>query len=292
MRHAFSEPVPSRVPQPAAHLPRSVRDHARFVSLGPTGVPAIVAHPGDWAGPAPVCLWLHGRSVSKELDPGRYSRWLRAGVGVCAIDLPGHGEREGPSRHGPEHTVDVIGEGVAEIDGVVDALFAGEFGGMFDRDRLAIGGMSMGGMVTLRRLCEAHPFRCAAVEGTCGDLHRLYFPDEADRAAGLKPWPVRHDEAAVTPIDPSQHLGGFTPIPLLALHSEADEMVPWRVQEGFLQRLREHYEGLGASPSLIEVTTWPETGAPAEHVGFGRVSNEAKNLQTAFLAEHLGVADG
>ena len=108
---------------------------------------------------------------------------------------------------------------------------------------------------------------------------------------------MTHDERRVAEIDPAQHLegpigSGFEPIPLLALHSEADEMVPWRVQEGFLQRLREHFESRGASPSLIEVTTWPETGAPAEHVGFGRMSNEAKNLQTAFLAEHLGAANG
>lgn len=282
------------MPQPAAQLPKSVRDHARFDRLGPSGVPAIVAHPGGWAEPAPVCLWLHGRSVSKELDPGRYSRWLRAGIGVCAIDLPGHGEREGPHRHGPEHTIEVIGEAVAEINGVVEALFEGAFSGVFDRERVAIGGMSMGGMITLRRLCEPHHFRCAAIEATCGDLNRLYFPDESDIAAGVRPWPVRHDAASVAAVDPNQHLedpdgGGFEPIPLLALHSEADEMVPWRVQQGFLGRLREHYERLGASPSMIEVTTWPETGAPSEHVGFGRMSNEAKNLQTAFLARHLGV---
>ncbi len=64
-------------------------------------------------------------------------------------------------------------------------------------------------------------------------------------------------------------------------------MVPWRVQERFVSRLREHFAHAGASPDLVEVHTWPETGAPAEHVGFGRFSNDAKNLQTDFLARHL-----
>jgi hypothetical protein len=41
------------------------------------------------------------------------------------------------------------------------------------------------------------------------------------------------------------------------------------------------------APSLIESHTWPTTGAPEEHVGFGKVSNDAKNIQTAFLARHL-----
>ena len=30
-------------------------------------------------GPRPTIIWIHGRTVSKELDPGRYLRWLRAG---------------------------------------------------------------------------------------------------------------------------------------------------------------------------------------------------------------------
>jgi len=34
---------------------------------------------------------MHGRTANKELDPGRYLRLIRAGIAVCAIDLPGHG---------------------------------------------------------------------------------------------------------------------------------------------------------------------------------------------------------
>ncbi|MBZ0173007.1 MAG: hypothetical protein K8E66_11540, partial [Phycisphaerales bacterium] len=75
---------------PFAQLPKSVRDHARTARLGAHGLPALLAHP-DWSTPHPVCIWLHVRRVFKEMDPGRYSRWLQAGVAVCAIDLPGHG---------------------------------------------------------------------------------------------------------------------------------------------------------------------------------------------------------
>jgi alpha-beta hydrolase superfamily lysophospholipase len=271
-------------PQPLDQLPRSVRDHARNTTLGPTGVPALLAHPRDWDEPAPFCLWMHGRSVHKELDPGRYARWLRAGIGVVAIDLPGHGERDDAPRHGPEHTVEVIHEALTEIDSVLEALRGPGLAGSFDLENCAIGGMSMGGMITLRRLCDHHEFRCAAVEGTTGDLCGLYFPRDED---AHDPWPVRHDEEKVAPVDANQHIDTFAPLPLLVLHSEADEMVPWRVQERFIRRLREHFEREGASPDLVEVHTWPETGAPAEHVGFGRFSNDAKNLQTDFLVRHL-----
>lgn len=266
-----------------AGLPRSVTDRARFLRLGPTGVPTLLAHP-DWSTPAPVCIWMHGRTAKKETDPGRYSRWLRAGIAVCAIDLPGHGERANPPLHGPEHSLGVIEQAVEEIDGIAANLGVSDFHGVFDMERAAIGGISMGGMVALRRLCKPHGFTCAAVEATSGNLRDLYFPPESDAA---RPWPVEHDLAAVLALDPSEHLAGFEPIPLLILHSESDEIIPWRVQSRFIRNLSEHFATRGSSASMIEVRTWPETGAPQEHVGFGRVSNDAKNAQTAFLERHL-----
>lgn len=271
------------MPQPDTLLPKSVSVHARFLRLGPTGVPSLLAHP-DWSTPAPVCIWMHGRTADKETDPGRYSRWLRAGIAVCAIDLPGHGERANPPRQGPEHSLGVIEQAFDEIDGIAADLEVSNFNGVFDLGRAAIGGISMGGMVALRRLCKPHRFACATVEATSGNLKDLYFPPESDAA---RPWPVEHNRAAVLDVDPSEHLAGFEPIPLLILHSESDKIIPWHVQSRFISKISEHYGSRGASPSMIEVRTWPQTGAPQEHVGFGRVSNDAKNAQTDFLARHL-----
>lgn len=267
-----------------AKLPASLSAQARRVRLGPTQVPALLAHP-DWKTPAPVCIWLHGRTVHKELDAGRYARWLKAGIATCAIDLPGHGERLDVDFHSPKKTLDLLDAAIPEIDHVVDALGAAEFAGAFDLARMAIGGMSAGGMVTLRRLCDPHPFVCAAVEGTTGDLAGLYLSRERDAAAA---WPVRHDPARVARLDPMQHLATWRPIPLLALHSEADAIVPFETQRRFVDSLRGHYRERGADEGLIRLHTWPETGAPQEHAGFGRFGNDAKNLQTEFLAAALG----
>ena len=241
-----------------------------------------MAHP-DWSSPAPFVLWMHGRTAYKELDPGRYNRWLRAGIAVCAIDLPGHGEREDERFQQPTHSLRVIRQALGEVDDVINAVEDASF----DKSRMALGGMSMGGMVTLRRLCEPHSFRCAAVEGTTGDLERLYSPLPKDNA---EPWPVAHDRDDVSDLSAKTHLDGFEPLPMLALHTEADEMVHWPGQRDFLDSLREHYEARGADPSLVEVKTWPETGAPFEHVGFGSRSNDAKVTQTDFLSTHLGVS--
>jgi alpha-beta hydrolase superfamily lysophospholipase len=259
-----------------ARFPAYLAERSKSVRLAGE-IPALLAHP-DWERPAPTVIWLHGRTVSKELDPGRYLRWVRAGIAACAIDLPGHGERLDERLRQPAHTLEVLAQTIGEIDRIVAALGEPPLRGRFDLDRLGIGGMSAGGMAALRRLCDPHPFRCAAVEGTTGNFDELYF-GSARRSA--------HDPARVARLDPMKHLDGWRPIPFLVIHSQADRVIPFAGMAAFIERLREHYLSRGADPALIEVLTWPETGAPEEHAGFGRYSNEAKNAQTEFFRKHL-----
>jgi hypothetical protein len=90
---------PPPVPQPFGQLPSSLAAMSRTVRLAGGHVPALLVHPhldattGRAARPAPILVWMHGRTVTKELDPGRYLRLARAGIASCALDLPGHGER-------------------------------------------------------------------------------------------------------------------------------------------------------------------------------------------------------
>lgn len=261
-------------------FPAALASQVRPLRLG--GAPALVAHP-DWSRPAPVVIWFHGRTANKELDPGRYLRWIRAGIAACAVDLPGHGERFDETMQKPERSLDVIETGVREVDGIVASLreLSERESWPIDLDRMGIGGMSAGGMVTLRRLCEPHQFRCVAVEATTGDLGGLYFAESGPR------WPVTHSRERVSRVDPSEHLDGWRPIPLLALHSEADRIIPVAGQRAFIERLRRQYSERGMDPAMVEWLTWPETGAPEEHIGFGRVSNDAKNAQTAFFRKWL-----
>jgi dienelactone hydrolase len=257
-----------------ARLPGSLVQQSRTVVLEPGSVPTLLAHP-DWKSRAPFVLWMHGRTANKELDPGRYTRWLRAGIAVCAIDLPGHGERFDKSLQGPDSTLRMLELAIADIDRVLGALAAPEYSALFDSARVGIGGMSAGGMAALRRLCDPHPFVCAAVEATSGSF------------ASLPHYQDRHGAELVSRLDPKSHIATWRPIPLLALHSEADAWLPVEGIRTFTESLRERYAALGADPGMVQLTTWPSTGAPYEHLGFGRHSNEAKNLQAAFYAKHL-----
>ncbi|MGE0706379.1 MAG: alpha/beta hydrolase family protein [Planctomycetota bacterium] len=254
-----------------AAFTRSLRERSELGRLGPA--PALFAHP-DGERPAPLLLWLHGRTVSKELDSARYLRLIRAGICVLALDLPGHGERADPALQAPGAMRPLLTQALSELDGVLEALWASPWGPLVARERLAMGGMSAGGMITLRRLCEPHPFRCAAVESTCGDFAAV---DEERFRAGI-----------AAGLDPRSHLEGWRPLPLLALHSERDRVTPLRGITGFLDALRGRYAALGADPAQVELTTWPETGAPMEHAGFGRKAREARERFVEFLSTHLG----
>lgn len=256
-----------------AQFPKALAERTRRARLA--GVPAIIAHP-DGRTPAPTVIWMHGRTATKELDPGRYLRWVRSGIAAVALDLPGHGERFDERLQRPEHVLDVVERMLAEVDHVVDALAAPEFGGLIDFERFAIGGMSAGGMVTLRRLCDGHDFVAGAVEATTGDLAALF-------GAGRGPWNVGHQRERLAALDPATHLATFRPVPLLLLSTSTDRLVPYPLVTSFLETLRGHYAARGTDPAIIRHQAWKDTGAPEEHAGFGLFGNEAKNVQTEFL---------
>lgn len=255
------------MPKLDGSMPSSLRAISSTVLLGPN-VPALVVRPeGCPMGEAPFLLWMHGRTAHKELDPGRYLRLARAGIGSCALDLPGHGERFDTSAQRPESVLKTIEEAANELDDVVNDLGRR---GEFDLNRAAIGGMSMGGMAAILRLCRPNRFQAAILEASSGSwmhqVHRQFF-----------------DAKTVEEIDPLSHLEGWREIPLLAVHSRHDEWVSWKGQEVFLEALRMRYK----DPSQIETLLFEHTGAQFEHMGFGTETNTARIREIEFLRKHL-----
>ena len=220
----------------------------------------------------PAVVWLHGRTAWKEVDPGRFLRLIRSGIAVIAPDLPGHGDRYDPVLQGPTHVLDVIRMMLQELDGLVAA--GAEALGV-DPMRIGIGGMSAGGMTAISRMTRPHDFRCAVLEAATGSW--------AHQRA--RPMFSHCDDATIRAIDPIEHLQAWTPIPILAVHSMADEWVDWAGQSSFLDAI----EALGP-PGLVERMLFERTGAEHEHVGFGLHSADVKERELDFYARHLGTS--
>ena len=252
-------------------LPSALLTRSEWTRLG-DDVPVMIVRPKDSRGGhlVPLVIWMHGRTAFKELDPGRYLRLMRSGIAVCAIDLPGHGERMDPDLHEANRTLDVILRMEEEIDAIVHDLRAM---GTFDPDRTALGGMSAGGMAALARLCRPHGFAAAAVEATTGaweaQRHRAMF--EGVDPAFVRQW------------NPIERLSGWRDIPLQAIHARKDEWIGIDGQTQFIEALRAQY----GDADRIEFIVYEETGAPYEHIGFGRKSADAKEQQRRFLTKWL-----
>ena len=227
-------------------------------------IPALIIQADET--PRPFLLWMHGRTADKEIDPGRYLRYARAGVNVCAVDLPGHGERFDAALQGPDTLFAVITQMAAEVDSIVDSL---QEWLNFREQQMAIGGMSAGGMAAILRLTKVHQFSAAVLEATMGQWrlsrHHSIFESLTDE-----------EFDAVNPVN---HITNWLEIPLIAFHSRHDEWIPYASQEEFIARLKQRYE----NPEKIEFVTFDHTGAPKEHLGFGRESAFVKEIQVEFI---------
>ena len=255
-------------------LPQAIVRRATVETLA--GVPCLLIPPEPdcliGSGPAPMLVWMHGRTACKELDPGRYLRLMRSGIAVCAVDLPGHGDRREESLQDPSRVVDVVLQMVQELDALT---WAATDRLNVDASRVAIGGMSAGGMAAISRLCTPHRFKAAILEATTGDWTTLTAWAHLDADARQR----------AAKADPMQHLEQWPPLPVCAVHSRADAWIPFDGQRCFLELLR----GRGCT---IELTAFDQTGAPFEHVGFGRYAAQVKEVQRDFLVRTLAPSEG
>jgi len=232
------------------------------------GVPCLLVRKDET--PRPFLFWMHGRTADKELDPGRYLRCVRRGINVCAVDLPGHGSRFDSQFQERDRLLDVILQMTSEIDGVVDGL--GQIDG-YDLNAVALGGMSAGGMIAISRMLQPHNFSAAILEATGGAWEHLL----------RTPFCEHLDKAQFENVNPMNHLERWRDIPLIAFHSRHDAWIPFKTESEFIDAIRMQ----SSRPEEIELVAFDHTGAPDEHIGFGRESAFVKEVQIDFLARYL-----
>jgi predicted peptidase len=250
-------------------LPSRLRKISKEVEIG--GVPCLLSCVDET--PRPFLLWMHGRTADKELDPGRYLRYVRKGINICAVDLPGHGARFDEPLQQAKEARTVMLKMASEIDDILDGL---RVHGCFAMHRACIGGMSAGGMATIQCLLAPHSFKLAVLESTTGDLASMR---DLPICEGLSP-------AELDRINPMNRLSTWSNIPVIAFHSRHDKWIPYDGQARFMQALQDKND----QPDSVEFVTFSKTGAPYEHIGFGRESAFVKEVQVDFVLKHLGNA--
>jgi pimeloyl-ACP methyl ester carboxylesterase len=232
------------------------------------GVPCLLVQKDEK--PRPFLFWIHGRTADKELDPGRYLRCMRRGINVCAVDLPGHGQRFEHESQSSNRVLEVVLQMTNEIDSVLEGL--ADYPG-FDLNAGAIGGMSAGGLVAILRLLRPHPFKSAVLEATGGSWTHLRHSPICEALSD-------EEFHAVNPIN---RLNKWRDIPVIAFHSRHDSWMPFAAESEFIDALKMKSQ----NPEHVELVAFDYTGAPDEHMGFGRQTAFVKETQVEFLARHL-----
>jgi len=189
---------------------------------------------------------------------------------VCAVDLPGHGARFDESLQTSDRILEVVLQMAHEIESVLSGL--SNFEG-FDMNAAALGGMSAGGLVAILHMLREHPFRAAVLEATGGSWEPL---------RNLPMCKTLSDEEFDT-LNPINRLDGWRDIPVVAFHSRQDAWMPFRAESDFIDAIKKR----SSFPEDIELVAFDHTGAPEEHMGFGRETAFVKEVQVDFLAKHI-----
>lgn len=212
--------LPAAMTPLAEQLRRDGREWRVEMELAGARVPGVLLVPGGQRGepPAtargahgvPAAVLLHGYASRKELMADTVGgALLRRGIASLAIDLPLHGDRDGPlqqqARYYPLQLVRQWRLALAETTAAVRLL--GEVPGV-DRGRLALVGYSMGAYVAVMAAAE-EPAARAVVLAAGGDL-----PERT---------PLAHLVRRVA--DPLRAVRRFHGRPLLMVHGRQDRTV-------------------------------------------------------------------
>jgi pimeloyl-ACP methyl ester carboxylesterase len=259
-----------------------IRPH-EFVHNGLT-LRSMIHIPDDaWPARRPVVVFVHGFTSNRIEVPSfvGMSRLLAdSGIASVRFDLSGHGESDGDF-----FDVTITGE-IAETKAVVRTVRTMDF---VDPERLALVGMSMGGVVAgiaaaelpgIRALCLWSPAAVAPFDVRAGYIQSRPLEVEFERqgyfdAGGHRMSPaLARDIAGLDVYGRSARYFG----PVRIIHGDADDVAPLL----YARRYLDHYSG----PAELEVV--PD----ADH-GWSTVPhrNRLHRSTLEFLATHLRAGD-
>ncbi|HLR22441.1 MAG TPA: alpha/beta fold hydrolase [Pseudogracilibacillus sp.] len=226
----------------------------------------------------PTVIYYHGYNGEKESSLTLAYKIVEKGYRVILPDCMYHGSRS----KGMSNTEfdlafwDVVMQSIEELADLSDALVEK---GYSTKDRIGIGGTSMGGIISYGALVRYDWIKTAAVL-----MGTPYMTDYAK--ALIKEFnkvnehqvtkEVEHDVMeSLSSYDLSLHPNALNNRPLFIWHGEEDKVVPYKYSPSFYESIKEYYD------SLENIQFSSENGR-AHHV-----SKRSMNEAAAWFEKHL-----
>lgn len=182
----------------------------------------------------PTVIYYHGWQSRKELNLTAGRRLAKAGYRALLPDAENHGERYRPYSKIPSMTFwQSIQTNLFEFGYIVDHF---QQLGLADQ-RLAVAGVSMGGISTCALLCQHPEIQAAAcLMGTPMPVHYAQRIGRHARAAGRYfPADARTLLGWLEAYDLSQQAQALDDRPLFIWHGRQDDRIPFQEAESFVQ---------------------------------------------------------
>ncbi len=237
--------------------------HISRMSLA--GAPVLTVHQGSRqeALGRGVVLFFHGLNGSKEVHERELILFAEHGLFAVGVDAVGHGERRYPdfgARFDPgnprleEEILDVVQATAREVPALLDALVSTHGA---DPARLAIGGASLGGIITYTALVAEHRLRAA--------VPLIASPE----------WKLP------LPASPHLHLERFFPAALFSQAAGRDEVVRSSDTRRFHERLQPFY---AQAPERLRYREFPESAHMMRHQDWEEATEDAAEWLVRFLS--------
>jgi len=161
-------------------------------------------------------LYLHGTAENISTSFANVAWMPAAGFNILALDYRGYGDSEGrPTLAGVQLDIDAAMRSLLERPGV-------------DPDHIIVFGQSLGGALAIHYVAHSayrRHIRAVVVDSAFADYRLMAQQKAADH---FITWPLQWFSAFVVDNDysPLASVAALSPIPLLLIHGERDDVVP------------------------------------------------------------------
>ena len=222
----------------------------------------------------PLMLFVHGFESTKERNVQYGYMLAEKGFRVLLPEAIYHGERHEKQNMNTKFWEIVI-RTIGELPAIKDAYVEK---GLVDESRIAVGGTSMGGIVTLGAMAKYDWISFGvSMMGTPAYVdfakYQLRLLEQAYGEFPMSQEQIEAQLAALRQYDVTEQLDSWKPRPLFFWHGKADTTVPYQASIDFYSRLKPIYDKKGIAlhytldekaghavpnDAVIEMVSWVE----------------------------------